>query len=272
MDKHIELTHQAIAVYSARNFEEAIVLLQKAFSNLKFSNLKFSNATYNAIADALEMVELLFEHLTILERNQMTDLILQALKGSLMDLAKVNLETFSEQLGRFTSLLDGLQVGFNFFNQQQISLLETEPMISFDLVEADQIQLFKWRNDSEVMKLVEAFNNSFAPQTKSLEACRQAIEEALEKEDKAAAEELLLYMIERYPKSKQQAFLNLGHLYFKDKAYQKATEAYMKTIVMGTSKEEIKTEIQTACNALAAAAKTSKEASRWRELLINFFG
>ncbi|CAA6829841.1 MAG: Unknown protein [uncultured Aureispira sp.] len=40
---------------------------------------------------------------------------------------------------------------------------------------------------------------------------------------------------------------------------------------MGTPKESVRKNIQVACNALAADTENSKEAARWREVLINFF-
>ena len=104
-----------------------------------------------------------------------------------------------------------------------------------------------------------------------LEQCQKEVQKALNSKDIRSAQTLLEFMMEQYPESKKQAFLQLGHLHYQEKDYQKATEAYMKTIVMGTPKESVRKNIQVACNTLAREAESSKEAARWRDVLINFF-
>jgi cytochrome c-type biogenesis protein CcmH/NrfG len=65
--------------------------------------------------------------------------------------------------------------------------------------------------------------------------------------------------------------VNLGELYFVQEQYQKAMEAYMKAVMLGTPKHQVKTQVQTACNALARTATDKKVAARWRQVLIDFF-
>ncbi|BDS11339.1 tetratricopeptide repeat protein [Aureispira anguillae] len=271
MQKHIELTHQAIAAYSSHNFEQAMDLLCKAFRQLHFSDLIFSDATYNAIFDAVEMVDVLFEHLPVLERSEEADLTIQNLKIALEELNLVEVDFFSKQVDDFQLLLKGLRVGFDFFEKRQIPLKIQPPMVSIAFKKGAYIQLIKWQNSAEVDRIINAFNASFSTPNSSLEDCQQQLELALSEGDKQRAEELLEDMMKRYPESKKQAFLKLGNLYFETKNYQKATEAYMKTIVLGTPKEMVRSNVQTACNALAAAAENPKEAGRWRDLLMNFF-
>ena len=78
-------------------------------------------------------------------------------------------------------------------------------------------------------------------------------------------------MIQEFSESKKEGFLRLGELYFKRKEYAKATDAFMKTIIMGTHKDLVKSQGEIACNILASEAEDPEEAGRWRELLINFF-
>jgi tetratricopeptide (TPR) repeat protein len=271
MPKHIEFTHQAFAAYSARNFEYALSLLCKALYYWEPTNQALSNARYNALYDAVEIAENLSIHLAVWETNAYTKEVIQGLKHSLDHLKEVNWTHFNQEVEAFKNLLKGVQIGFNFFNNNQLSFLEPYPILSFSLTKENAIELLKWEESARTAELVVAFNACFRLEMTSLEQCQKEVQKALNSKDIRSAQALLEFMMEQYPESKKQAFLQLGHLHYQEKAYQKATEAYMKTIVMGTPKESVRANIQIACNTLAREAENSKEAARWREVLINFF-
>lgn len=269
MSKYIRLTHEAVATYSLGDFEQAVILLGRAFEQISLEHLDGSNATYNALFDAVEMVEALFNYLPILEKNADVTSILHQFKTGLEDFNTGSSFLEEHQIDDFKLLLKGLQVGFNFFLSHQISLQEQQPMLSFAVTQQGEIQLIKWQNSPKIDQIVADFTSCFAIKSKA--HCQQAYEKALAQGNKTEAKRLLVYMMDHYPESKKQAFLDLGDLYFEENAFQKATEAYMKTIVLGTAKEVVRPKIQVACNALAANATNSKEAGRWRDLLMNFF-
>lgn len=271
MPKHTDLTHQAFAAYSSRNFGYALSLLCKALYYWQPTDQPLSNATYNALYDAVEIAENLSIHLAIWERNAYTTEVIQTLKASLIDLKDIDWAEFNEQVELFKNLLEGAQIGFDFFKNNGLSLLEPNPILSFALTPKGAIELLKWTESPQVDALIVAFDACFKLEMKSLEQCEKEVQKALKTEDTERAEALLEFMMKQYPQSKKQAFLQLADLHFEVKAYQKATEAYMKTIVMGTPKESVRDNIRIACNALAAEAETSKEAARWRGVLINFF-
>jgi tetratricopeptide (TPR) repeat protein len=271
MSKHIELTYQAFAAYSSRNFEHALSLLCKALYYWQPTSQSLSDSSYNALYDAVEIAENLSIHIPIWETNAYTTALIQGLKTSLDNLKEIDWSEFKEQVEKFKSLLEGVQIGFDFFNNNEISLIDSNPVLSFSLTQTGEIELLKWTESPQVDALIVAFNACFKLEMKSLEQCEKEVQKALKAEDTARAETLLEFMMKQYPESKKQAFLQLADLHFQVQSYQKATEAYMKTIVMGTPKESVRDNIRIACNALAAAAETSKEAARWRGVLINFF-
>lgn len=271
MPKHIELTHQAFAAYSSRNFESALSLLCRALNYWQPTNKRLSDGSYNALYDAVEIAENLSIYIPIWETNVYTNKTIQTLKNSLNDLEAIDWVKFKEQVEAFKNLLEGAQIGFDFFSNNELSLLDSNPILSFALTQTGEIELLKWTRSPKVDALIVAFNACFKLEMTSVEQCQKEIQKALDTEDTTRAEALLGLMMEEYPENKRQAFLQLADLHFQAKAYQKAAEAYMKTIVLGTPKESVRKNIQVACNALAAETENYKEAARWREVLINFF-
>lgn len=271
MPKHIELTHQAFAAYSSRNFEYALSLLCRALDHWQASNERLSDGTYNALYDAVEIAINLSMHIPVWEPTAYTNEIIQLLKDSLDDLEVIDWTLFNTQVEEFKKVLEGVQIGFDFFSNNELSLLESNPIVSFSLPQKGEIALLKWTKNPQIESLIAEFNACFKIEMTSLEQCEKEIQKALEAKDNKRAEALLKLMMEQYPENKKQAFLQLADLHFQVKAYQKAAEAYMKTVVLGTPKELVRTNIQVACNALAAETENSKEAARWREVLINFF-
>jgi tetratricopeptide (TPR) repeat protein len=271
MPKHIELTHQAFAAYSSRNFESALSLLCRALNYWQPNNQRLSDGTYNALYDAVEIAENLSIHIPIWERNIYTSENIDALKKSLNELDTIDWAEFNEQVIAFKKLLEGAQVGFDFFSNNGLALVDSNPILSFALSQKEEIELLKWKDSPKVDALILAFNACFKIEMTSLEQCENEIQKALDSGDTARVESLLTFMMEQYPENKKQAFLQLADLHFQAKAYQKAAEAYMKTVVLGTPKESVRKNIQVACNTLAAETENSKEAARWREVLINFF-
>lgn len=271
MPKHIELTHQAFAAYSSRNFEYALSLLCRALDYWQATNQRLSDSTYNALYDAVEMVENFLLHIPVWEVTIYTSETIQVLKDSLGDLESMDWAEFNQQVEAFKVLLEGVQIGFDFFSNNELSLLDSNPIVSFSLSQKGEIELLKWRESPRVEAIIAAFDACFKIEMTSLEQCKKEIQKALNAKDNRRVEALLELMMKQYPEHKKQAFLQLADLHFQAKAYQKAAEAYMKTIVLGTPKESVRANIQVACNALAAETENSKEAARWREVLINFF-
>jgi len=271
MPKHIELTHQAFAAYASRSFESALSLLCRALNYWQPTDKPLSNGSYNALYDAVEMAENLSKHISIWESNAYSNKTIQALKDALDHLERIDWTKFNQQVETFKHLLEGVQIGFDFFSNNGLSLLEPNPIISFALTSKGEIELLKWRDSPRVDALILAFKACFKLEMTSLEQCQKEVQKALNLEDTVRAATLLKLMMQEYPENKKQAFLQLADLHFQAKDYQKAAEAYMKTVVLGTPKELVRKNIQVACNALAAETENYKEAARWREVLINFF-
>jgi len=269
--KCISLGHQATAEFATRNFERVVNLLLQVFDNLEITSLSIRNDIYNAIFDGVEMVELMLNHLPTIETNFYSQELIKALKDALSPKSSVDLVAFLKQLNDFQNLLAGIKVGFNFFNNNNLSLEAVNSIVSFGVLEGGYIELYR-REDSEAVDLiVKEFNDCFAIQQSNVEAFETEIEKQLALGAIAKAKELLHQMMEQYPTTKKDAFFQLANLHFDGKEYREATDAYMKTILLGTRKEDVANKVQIACNVLAREAETVEEASRWRELLINFF-
>jgi tetratricopeptide (TPR) repeat protein len=168
-------------------------------------------------------------------------------------------------------LLEGLWVGFDFFGNNNLSVEMEPPLLALQIEANGQIQLFKCQEHALVEQLIAEFNACFEVQLESPVAYERALKPLLEQKQWTEAEALLQKQLEQFPHNQRLAFVNLGELYFVQEQYQKAMEAYMKAVMLGTPKHQVKTQVQTACNALARTATDKKVAARWRQVLIDFF-
>jgi hypothetical protein len=269
--KCISLGHQATAEFTTRHFERVVNLLLQVFDNLEIVSLNIRNDTYNAIFDGVEMVELMLDHLSVIEENRYSEELIKSLKDALSPASAVNLLTFLKQLSDFQSLLVGLKVGFNFFKNNDISLHTEDSIVSFGLSEGGYIELYKREDTEAVDIIIKEFNDCFVIQQSNVDGFLAEIQKQLELGSIARVKDLLHQMMEQYPATKKRGFLQLANLHFDEKEYRAATDAYMKTILMGTRKDDVIKKVQVACNVLIREAETVKEAGRWRKLLINFF-
>lgn len=271
MQKHVALVHQAVAEFSARNFESVVELLYAAFESLELTSLYLSDDSYNAICDAVQILDLLMENLSVVEKNAYTIEKLTTVQKSLDGLVEVDLLTFRKQLNDIQDLFRAVQIGLNFLNSHKLDLEAENPLVSIGLIADGYILLYKWEQSERVDYIVDDFNHFFSKLHLDLERIQSALEESRNNSEVDRVKELLIEMIRHFPETKKGGFLELGDIYFEEENYRQAIDCYMKTIVMGTQKELLKPKILLACNTMARNASSSKDANRWREFLINFF-
>lgn len=271
---HILLTHQAIAEFFARNFEQTAKLLHQAFQKLEIEDLYLSDASFNAICDAIEIVELMYENLPVLESTHYAQETILQLKTA-VEKGGIDLPTFQKNILDFEALLYGLRIGLDFFCNNDLSLENPETALSFGLEKDGFIQLYQLKNTPETTKLIELFNDCFIQKIEKNLADYQTEITALLAENQEdnieRAKKMLTEMMEKFPQSQRAAFLQLANLHFEQKDYRAAVDAYMKSIVMGTPKNGLRNNIQIACNSLAANASSKEEVKHWREFLAEFF-
>lgn len=267
MQRFISLMHQAVAEYSAQHFGLSIDLMCRAWANLEISQLRMSDGLYNALLDGVEMLDLMLDNLLVIERNNYTDNTVYCLKKALENLENQELFFVQKQLANFYQLLLGVQVGFSFFYNNNLSLNELELGLSFGLLEDGTIELYQSKNTAETEQLIRAFKACFDIEKTRADSMQEQIDLLLKENNREEAIKLLEEMIGLFPQTQKAAFFQLGELLFEQKKYQKATDAYMKSVVMGTSKKLIFDKVQAACNQLIRYSSDLEEKKYWVEFL-----
>ena len=267
MQQAIRFVQQAGAAFYTRHFSKAVYLLRRALQAVPRST-PYPQALRWALLDGVEMVESWYEGLPILDESPYSKALLQTLSEALN--APTN-PAIHDQLEAFDGLLEGLWLIFDFVQNNDLSLEQNPLLLSWQLEAAGEITLYRWQENQYVDALVAEFEACFAPQLESAADYEKAVADLLTQNDLAGAEALLLQQLEQFPSNQRGAFLSLGELYFQQEWYQKAMEAYMKAVVMGTLKSQVRAQAQTACNALARNSEDRKVAARWRQVLVDFF-
>ncbi|MGH1339646.1 MAG: hypothetical protein ACRBFS_26240 [Aureispira sp.] len=271
MQQAIGFVQQAGAAFYTRHFTKAVYLLRRALQALP-KTWPYASSLRWALLDLLEMVESWYQGLPMLEESLYSKTLLQELTQLLEQEEKTEKGTLlQEQLTALDGLLEGLWISFDFFENNNLPFVTNPPLLSIQLEAEGGIQLYKWQEHPAIDTLIAEFKACFEQQLDDPEAYQEAVQALLEAQKLEEAEALLQEQLERFPENQRLAFLNLGALYFKQERYQKAMEAYMKAVVLGTPKDQIRSQAQTACNALARNAENAKAAARWRKILIDFF-
>lgn len=271
MQQAIGFVQQAGAAFYTRHFSKAVYLLRRALQALPAA-WPYPQALRWALLDAVEMIESWYQGLPMLETSAYSTELLATLRLLLQQEEKEETATAAQtQLAALDDLLEALWLGFDFFDNNNIPLEQTPPWLSLQVDGKGVVQLYKWQNHPAITALVQEFEACFKEQLDAIEDYQTAVQELLDHQQLAEAEALLQEQLERFPENQRLAFLSLGELYFQQERYQKAMEAYMKAVVMGTPKGEVRAQAQTACNALARTEEDAKAAGRWRKILIDFF-
>lgn len=271
MQQAIGFVQQAGAAFYTRHFTKAVYLLRRALQALPAA-WPYPQALCWALLDALEMVESWYEGLPMLEATEYSQQLLQQLTQLLeQEEQEETEEQTKDGITALDELLEGLWMSFDFFDNNNLPLDTDPPLLSIALGAKGAVQLYKWQEHAVLEELVKEFEACFKLQLEDPVDYQKAVQELLAQGNLEAAESLLQEQLEHFPDNQRLAFLSLGELYFKQELYQKAMEAYMKAVILGTPKDFIRPQAQTACNALARTAENSKAAARWRKVLIDFF-
>ncbi|MFK7799732.1 MAG: tol-pal system YbgF family protein [Aureispira sp.] len=272
MQQAIGFVQQAGTAFYTRHFTKAVYLLRRALQALP-NVLPYPQPLRWALLDLLEMVESWYQGLPMLETSAYSQTLLQELKQWLEQEEEAYKEHkgVKEKLRALDQLLEGLWVGFDFFGNNNLSVENDPPLIALQMEANGQIQLYKCQEHAVVNQLIAEFKACFELQLDNPVDYAIALKPLLEQKQWEAAEALLQKQLEQFPSNQRLAFVSLAELHFLQEHYQQAMEAYMKAVMLGTPKDQIQKQVQTACNTLARTATDKKIAARWRQILIDFF-
>jgi len=274
MQRYIDLVQQAITEFSAHNFDAVTTLLLRAWQSLSIESLSMTPAFYNALCNAVEMMDLICQHFPSILYDGFLETSIQNLKNALEVQTEqpINLSTFNDYINAFGLCLQGLEFGVNFFSRQGL-LNSTEPLFFFRITASGTLELYENTkiNGIDTTAVIEAFNAALHKEKKSAEAYLITAQQLLEEKQFAAAEQHLYQMMKVHSNTQKEGFFHLAGLYAEQQAYERATDAYMKSMVFGMPKAVVGEQVKKLCSLLIRAAENPKEAKRWQELLIDFF-
>lgn len=276
----IENIEKAYLAFQQHHFGVCIERLYLGFESLenhKFTQL--NNSEFNAFYDALEMLQLVVK-LPIIEQNsyiqnrigqfkQILDRFLLPKGG--------NVELLAQQIPLCTKLNNGLLIGIQYFQKKQISLNAFPPVLSFELSEDGTIALYAWidRQPTMTPQPLEQFKTDFEALFKKEQISQKdylaQAQNLHEQGDSNKALKILNHAMRIHPAIKKECFLQMGNIQFQQKNYSEAVDAYMKALVLGVPKQQIKAKVLEATQELISTAKDYKTITRWQELLDDFF-
>lgn len=271
---------KAYLAFQQHYFVDCVERLQLSFEFLEKQNFtQLNNTEFNALYDALEMLQLLVK-LPIVEQNDYIQNTLGTFKQSLdrFMLPRGGSATeLSEQIPIYRKLVNGLLIGIQYFQRKQISLNAFPPVLSFELSEDGQIALYAWIDRQPTVKPqpLEQFKTDFEAlfkkeQTSQKDYLAQA-QSLQDNGEPQKALKILKHAMRVHPAIKKECFLQIGNIQFQQKDYAEAVDAYMKALVLGVPKQTIKAKVLEATQQLMSTAKDYKTITRWQELLDDFF-
>lgn len=279
MDSLIHLVHQAVAAFKKKDYEESIVLIDKAYEYADAMEYTAMDAQiFNALYDAYEMLSLIAE-LGVFEKNAF-------LKESLKNY-KETLEAFTSGEGgtvaalqlaskNFVELVRAMAVAVHYLRRKKWRITDFPPMISFEFTSNGQIRLYAWQvgqanQAGDVETLRTEFEALFAKEQKSEAYFLDTVEQLFQNQDYQSAIQLLQEAMQEHESIKAEAFLRIGLAYMELGDAEQALDRLMKARVLGLSKQRIKEVGSKACQKLIRQAETQEERSKWTKLLQDFF-
>lgn len=279
MDSLIHLVHQAVAAFKKKDYEETIVLIDKAYEYANAMEYTAMDAQiFNALYDAYEMIALIAE-LGVFEKNAF-------LKQSLSNYQQV-LESFTTSEGgtfaaleraseKFIQLVQAMTVAVHYLRRKKWRMTDFPPMISFEFTSNGQIRLYAWQagqtnQAGDVETLRTEFEALFAKEQKSEAFYLDKAAELFQNQDYQTAIEILEQAMQEHESIKAEAFLRIGLAYMELGDAEQALDRLMKAKVLGLAKQRIKEVGAKACQKLIREAETQEERSKWTKLLQDFF-
>jgi len=262
LSRYIE---RAIQAFQKRDFYESLRLIKAAWP-VEYAN-PINREEKEVYPVLINLLTVLISQLPIIENTAYQQAILTAFRDTIENESTPS----PQQWKALRQLLDGIYLGISFFATNQLDLEPTQPILTFE-VDEEHIKLYKYADTPRVRNLVEQFNAMFEEEEAQINQLDAAIDRLLIQQEQDAAIELIEKKMEAHPQTKVDGFHQLGKIHYQAERYERAVDAFLKAILLGLPKAKVKMQIKTACEKLARYADTPKEAMRWRELFINYFG
>lgn len=272
MKKAVRLAQQAYADYQMGNFRSAFQLMHRSLQCLGVVYHKMSDAQYNVLYDAYEMCAAQYGYCRLIEPSGYSANLLANFKLILDRKRRVSLVQLNQVLVEFSEMVYALYVIHDFCFNNDLNWQSEVVPLSFSMDSDAQLKLHIVHQNQEVQGLIDAFNACFYVHDKRGVVDWEHLQQLQDSEQQGAAVDLIKKYIGKYPKEQKTLFLKLAEVYFEQEDYVNAVDAYMKTVVFGTPKEQVAERIRFCCNYNARYADNPKEASRWRDLIYDFFG
>ena len=181
MQQATGFVQQAITAFYTRHFTKAVYLLRRALQALP-NVWPYPQSLHWILLDLLEMVESWYQGLPMLEASAYSQELLQELRQWLEQEGEEEQEQKDRQakLTALDQLLEGLWVGFDFFDNNNLSVEINPPLIALQIEANGQIQLYKCQEHVLVDQLIAEFNACFELQLENPVAYEAALLPLLE--------------------------------------------------------------------------------------------
>ena len=267
----LRLSKESYAHYKTANFRDAFERMHRAIRLLKINSLPLNSVQFNLLFDALEMLEAQMQQSSIMRASDFSTNTLNVLSDTLNRKIQTSMGRLQQLQRDLETLLKAVYVAYDFCQNNQVDVSAAASIVQFSVAEGGHIVLHCCNQLPDTLALVPIFNACFEQLLSEQGPNWDKI--ATLKERKAYAEGIRIVKSYFQHTSGQQKrlFWELAELYYLQKDYKNAVDAYMKTVVFGTPKAEVAEQIRFCCNYEARQADNPKEAARWRRLIIDYF-
>lgn len=271
MDKMLRLSKESYAHYKMANFRDAFERMHRAINLLKINYLPLNSVQYNLLFDALEMLEVQMQQSSIIRSSNFSTNTLNVFSDTLNRKIQTTLGRLQQLKKDMAILLQAVYVAYDFCQNNQVDVSSDASIVQFSVAEGGHIVLHCCNQLPATLALVPIFNACFEQLLSEQGPNWDKI--ATLKDRKAYAEgiQTIKTYFQLSNGNQKRLFWELAELYYLQKDYKNAVDAYMKTVVFGTPKAEVAEQIRFCCNYEARQADNPKEAARWRRLIIDYF-
>ncbi len=271
MDKMIRKSKESYANYQMANFRLAFDQMHQAIQLLEINHIYLNSDQFNLFYDALEMVDVQMQQTSIMLPSKFSTDTLNELLDTLNSNKRTTLGRLQHLKRDLEILLKAVHVAYDFCQNNQVDFSSASPSLQFSVAEGGHIVLHCCNQLPATLALVPIFNACFEEVVPENGPDWDRITALKAREAYAEGIHTIKTYFQQTSGQQKRLFWELAELYYLQKDYKNAVDAYMKTVVFGTPKAEVAEQIRFCCNYEARQADNPKEAARWRRLIIDYF-
>ena len=271
MDKILRLSKESYAHYKMANFRDAFKLMHQSILLLQTNRLPLDSNQFNLLFDALEMLEVQMQQSSIIRSSNFSTNTLNVFSDMLNRKIQTTLGRLQQLKNDVAILLQAVYVAYDFCQNNQVDVSLASPILQFSVEEGGHIVLHCCNQMPQTLALLPIFNACFEQRLTEQGPNWEKIESLKATKDYAKGICILKTYFQLSNGNQKRLFLELAELYYLQKDYKNAVDAYMKSVVFGTPKAVVAEQIRFCCNHNARYAENPREAARWRRLIIDYF-